>query len=187
VKAPERIETERLVLRRPRFEDAPAIFERYAGDPEVTRWMSFRRHESVETVREFLATSEAEWRDSPGGPYLILGRADGRLLGGTGLRFETPWRAETGYILAKDAWGKGYATEALQGVVDGARRSGVERLQALCHPENGRSSRVLEKCGFVREGLLRRHSLLPNLDSERPQDMYCYARILESAEEDRSG
>jgi RimJ/RimL family protein N-acetyltransferase len=148
--------------------------------------MSFRRHESVETVREFLAASEAEWRDSPGGPYLISARTDGRLLGGTGLRFETPWRAETGYILAKDAWGKGYATEALRGVVDAARRSGVERLQALCHPDNVRSSRVLEKCGFAREGLLRRHSLLPNLDPGRAQDMYCYARILEPSQADRS-
>ncbi|HMF07834.1 MAG TPA: GNAT family N-acetyltransferase [Thermoanaerobaculia bacterium] len=180
-RAPERLETERLVLRRPRSEDAQAIFDRYASDAEATRWMSFPRHTTVAAAREFLASSESEWERSPGGPYLIESRADGRLLGGTGLRFETTWRAETGYILARDAWGKGYATEALRAVVAAAETAGVERLQALCHPNHPRSARVLEKCGFVREGLLRRHSVLPNLDAAVPQDMFSYARILESS------
>jgi RimJ/RimL family protein N-acetyltransferase/dihydrofolate reductase len=185
-KAPERLETERLILRRPRPEDAQAIFDRYASDPEATHWMSFPRHRTVAETREFLASSESEWERSPGGPYLIESRADGRLLGGTGLRFETERRAETGYILARDAWGKGYATEALRAVIDAAETAGVARLEALCHPDHVRSSHVLEKCGFVREGLLRRHSVLPNL-ADVPQDMYSYARILEPSGPGRSG
>jgi RimJ/RimL family protein N-acetyltransferase/dihydrofolate reductase len=186
-KAPERLETERLILRRPRLEDAQAIFERYASDPEVTRWMSFPRHRTVEDARAFLRTSESEWEHSPGGPYLIEARAGGQLLGGTGLRFETNWRAETGYVLARDAWGKGYATEALHGVIAAAETAGVKRLQALCHPDHTRSSRVLEKCGFLKEGLLRRHSLLPNFDPAVPQDMFSYARILEPSGPGPSG
>ncbi|HKD11596.1 MAG TPA: GNAT family N-acetyltransferase [Thermoanaerobaculia bacterium] len=186
-KAPERLETERLILRRPRSEDAQAIFDRYASDPEATRWMSFPRHTTVAAAREFLASSESEWEHAPGGPYLIESRADGRLLGGTGLRFETNWRAETGYILARDAWGKGYATEALRAVVGAAETAGVQRLEALCHPDHVRSSRVLDKCGFLREGLLRRHSVLPNLDAALPQDMFSYARILEPSGPRQSG
>ena len=178
-RAPERVETERLILRRPRGEDARAIFERYAADPEVTRWMSFVRHQTEDDTRAFLAASDAQWERWPGGPYLICERSGGRLLGGTGLDFETPWRAETGYILARDAWGRGYATEALRAVVDVASRVGVRRLQAHCHAGHARSWRVLEKCGFEREGLLRRHSLYPNFDATEPQDSYFYARILE--------
>ncbi len=180
-RAPERIETERLALRRPRPDDAPAIFERYSSDPDVTRLMGWARHESVAATREFLEFADAEWSRWPAGPYLIESRPGGRLLGGTGLAFATPARASTGYVLARDAWGQGYATEALRAVVDAAARCGVVRLDAVCHIENPRSRRVLEKCGFVLEGILRRHTEFPNLASDLAQDVYSYARIFEPA------
>jgi ribosomal-protein-alanine N-acetyltransferase len=44
MRAPERLETARLILRRPRAADAPVIYERYASDPEVTRWLGWPRH-----------------------------------------------------------------------------------------------------------------------------------------------
>ena len=87
----------------------------------------------------------------PPGPYLVESRPDATLLGGTGLTFETPERAMTGYILARDAWGNGYATEALQAMIDTARTVGVQQLYALCHIEHQPSWHVLEKCGFTRE------------------------------------
>jgi RimJ/RimL family protein N-acetyltransferase len=59
--------------------------------------------------------------------------------------------AITGYVLAKDAWGHGYATEALSAIVELARTLNVRSLRASCHVENIASIRVLEKCGFVRE------------------------------------
>src|SRR5688500_18063400 len=114
MKAPDTIQTPRLVLRRPRPEDAEAIFARYASDPEVTRYVGWLVHTSVEDTRTFLAFAAAEWEHWPAGPYLVCARAGGTLLGGTGLAFETPQRAMTGYVLARDAWGRGYATEALQ-------------------------------------------------------------------------
>ena len=97
------------------------------------------------------------------------------MLGSTGFAFETPQRAATGYVFAKDAWGKGYATEAVRGVIEVARGIGVVRLYALCHPDNSASRRVLEKCGFAREGILRRHSEFPNLGPDGPCDVLCYA------------
>ena len=98
--------------------------------------------------------------------------------GSTGFGFETPHRASTGYVLAKDAWGRGYATEALGAVVSVARSIGIIRLYALCHVENSPSWRVLEKCAFSREGVLRRHSEFPNLGPNEPCDVFCYALVL---------
>src|SRR5262245_18813976 len=101
--APERIETQRLVLRRRRAADAAAIFERYAADRDVTRYLGWRRHEAIDATRAFLEVSESEWNRWPAGPYLIEAREGGRLLGSTGLMFVTPKRAATGYVLAKDS------------------------------------------------------------------------------------
>ena len=175
MRAPDRFQTRRLILRRPRPEDAEAIFSRYASDPDVTRLLSWPRHGSVDATRAFLEFSDLEWARWPAGPYLVESREGGALLGSTGFAFETPQRAATGYVFAKDAWGKGYATEALGGVIEIARGIGVVRLYALCHPDNSASRRVLEKCGFAREGILRRHSEFPNLGPGGPCDVVCYA------------
>lgn len=175
--APERIDTTRLRLRRPRPADAGAIFERYASDLEVTRYVGWPAHQSVKGTRAFLALSDAEWARWPAGPYLVESRADGSLLGGTGLGFETPYRASTGYILARDAWGKGYATEALRAMVTLAQTVGLRRLYAICHVDHRASARVLEKCDFAREGVLRQYSAFPNLNAGEICDVLCYARV----------
>lgn len=175
MKAPDTIQTPRLVLRRPRIEDAETIFARYASDPEVTRYVGWPVHTSVEDTRHFLAFAAAEWEHWPAGPYLVYARNGGALLGGTGLAFETPQRAMTGYVLSRDAWGRGYATESLQAMTDLAPGCGVRRLYAVCHTEHAASFRVLEKGGFAREGILRRHSVFPNLSPDEPADVFCYA------------
>jgi ribosomal-protein-alanine N-acetyltransferase len=173
--APALVETQRLILRKPRREDAAAIFARYASDRDVTRLLGWARHESIEATHEFLEISDREWSRWPAGPYLVESREDGALLGSTGLGFETSQTAATGYVLAKDAWGKGYATEALRAVVGIAREVGVVRLYALCHPENTASSRVLEKCGFAHEGVVAQRCKFPNLGLDAPCDVLCYA------------
>lgn len=176
--APERLETDRLILRRPRRDDADEMFARYASDPEVSRYMAWPLHRSAATTRLFLEFSESEWTKWPAGPYLVESRADGRLIGGSGLAFETPYRASTGYVFARDAWGQGFATETLTAIVEIAQRLGVVRLYSLCHVDHGPSARVLEKVGFLCEGVLRQHLRFPNLDSGEPADVRCYARIM---------
>lgn len=168
----EHIETARLVLRKPTIDDAEAIFVRYASDPLVTKYLSWPRHRSLHDTRHFLAFSDAEWQQWPVGPYLVHSLADRHLLGGTGLHFESPTVAETGYVFARDAWGQGFATECLRAVIEVARSAGVQMLTAGCHPENAASRRVLEKCGFTmrRPGLC----LFPNLTSE-PQHTWSFA------------
>jgi ribosomal-protein-alanine N-acetyltransferase len=180
MKGIERLETSRLVLRKPSPADAEAVLSRYAGDPEVTRFLSWPTHRTVEDTRAFLEYSDAEWTRWPAGPYLIESREGARLLGGTGLAFETPFRAATGYVLAREAWGLGYATEALQAIVALAGKLDVRRLYALCHPDHPASRRVLEKCGFSHEGRLRSFAEFPNLEPGRPGDVLCYALVFGS-------
>jgi ribosomal-protein-alanine N-acetyltransferase len=178
-KAPARIETPRLVIRRPLAADAEAMFTRYAGDPEVTRYLGWPRHRAVSDTRDFLAFSDAEWTRWPAGPYMIESRTSSELLGGTGLGFDTPYEASTGYVLARDAWGHGYATEALQAMVELARALRVRRLYALCHPEHQASQHVLQKGGLVREAMLYRYAAFPNLKPGMLSDVLCYARTFD--------
>ena len=178
VRAPEALETDRLRLRRPRAGDAPEIFARYAADPEVTRYLSWPRHRSLDDTRAFLSFSDAQWERWPAGPYLIFSRAGGALLGSTGLRFDAADRAEVGTVLAREAWGRGYATEALRAMVETASRLGVRHLHASVHAAHPASLRVLEKCGFEREATLCGGPLFPNLDPGEGTDVVpCVLRL----------
>lgn len=103
---------------------------------------------------------------------------DGRVIGSTGLNVETLYRAVTGYMLARETWGHGYATEVTKAMTDVAESLGIVRLAALCHPDNRASVRVLEKVGFILEGVLHRHTVFPNLESDQPLDVEIWARIL---------
>ena len=108
------------------------------------------------------------------GPYFIWLRDDGQPLGGTGLAFAGADGAVTGYVLAKDAWGKGYATEALTAMVQIAPQIGVKRLIAQCHPEHQKSWRILQKCGSVRDTNWTQQVEFPNLAPGVLQDVLCY-------------
>jgi [ribosomal protein S5]-alanine N-acetyltransferase len=174
--APERIETERLLLRRPTPADAAAIFARYASDPEVTRYVGWPTHTAVAETEAFLAFSEDQWRRWPAGPYVICSGSDHRLLGGTGLGFDEWGVASTGYVLAKDAWGHGYATEALAAMLALAAQTEVRRLYALCHPDHRASHHVLEKCGFTRDDTYQRRHEFPNLEAGVLLQVCCYSR-----------
>ena len=95
--------------------------------------------------------------------------------------FERPDEAMTGYVLAKDAWGRGCATEALEAMVDVARRINVARIYAICHPEHRASWRVLEKCGLWSDQSWSKQAEFPNLAPGMLQDVVCYKVVLETA------
>jgi ribosomal-protein-alanine N-acetyltransferase len=180
-RAAELVMTARLLLRRPGPADAEAIFARYSSDPEVTRYVGWPAHKTVDDTRGFLAFSDDQWGRWPAGPYLVCSRADGTLVGSTGLMFETPHCAMTGYVLARDAWGRGYATEALTAMIAVAQGAGVRRLYALCHAGHHASAHVLEKCGFALEERRHAYAEFPNLRPGEPQDVLCFARTLQNA------
>jgi RimJ/RimL family protein N-acetyltransferase len=170
--APPTIVTSRLVLRRPTLGDAEAIFTGYAGDSEVTRYMSWGTHPSIENTRGFLEFAMREWIEGGVGAYLI--ERDGVVIGSTGLHPRARHCAVTGYILERNAWGHGYATEACRRMIELGQELGFERVEAQCHASHTPSARVLEKAGMAFEGVLRKHSIFPNL-SEQAQDVRSYA------------
>lgn len=178
-KAREIIQTERLLLRRPKQSDAQAVFHCYASDREVTRYLSWPTHRSVADTLAFISLSDDEWQRWPAGPYLVFSRENSHpeaLLGSTGLFYKSPIRAVTGYVFAREAWGQGYATEALQSMIDVATQTGVQRLEAICHAEHTPSAHVLEKCGFTREEVRREHFVFPNLKPQKKSDVFSYVR-----------
>lgn len=172
--APETFEHEGLLLRRPLMDDAPLIYSRYASDDQVTRYLGWPRHTSVEDSRVFVGFSDAEWVKWGAGPYLTFDRAGETLVGSTGLAFDQEGVASTGYVVARDCWGLGHATTMLRAMIQVSRAMGVRRLYALCHVEHEASRRVMEKCGLTPEGVLARHMVFPNLGPWRA-DVLCYA------------
>jgi [ribosomal protein S5]-alanine N-acetyltransferase len=174
----ERSVSDRLVLRKPIAQDAAAIFAAYSHDPEVTRYLSWPRHTSIAQTSAFIEFSDAKWIRWPAGPYVIETR-DGILIGGTGFSFQTAQRAETGYVLARQYWGHGYATEALKSLSRVAGTLGIRRLYAFCHIDQLTSCRVLEKCGFARDGMLRDYAEFPNDRPGQLHDAISYSRSLD--------
>lgn len=170
----ERVETKRLVLRKPLSEDAAGIFQAYAQDREVTRYLVWRPHMAVETTREFIAHCLRLWKSAKAFPYVITRKGDAELLGMIELRPDGH-RAEFGFVLARRFWGQGLMTEAVSAIVAIAlAQPSIFRVAATCDVENRASARVLEKAGLSREGLLRRNIIHPNISPE-PRDSLLYA------------
>jgi ribosomal-protein-alanine N-acetyltransferase len=173
--APDTFETARLLLRPVTVADVDAIFDSYAQDEEVVRYLIWRPHRSRSETRAYvercIATpSEAERT------YMIVGDDNG-VRGAFALRQRAKHRLDCGYVLARRWWRQGLMTEALSAVTFWAlRQPSVFRIGAVCDVENIGSARVLEKSGFVREGLLRRWLLHPNI-SDEPRDCFSYACV----------
>lgn len=175
MRPPEFFETLRLQLRPPALEDATAIFEQYAQDAEVTRYLIWSPHRDITETREFLKRCETVWRDGVAFPWAIIRKEDHRLVGMIEARFNEHGFL-LGYVLAKPFWGKGYMSEALRALIDWAlQQPEIYRVWAFCDVENHSSARVLEKSGMQREGLLKRWFKHPNR-SQDPRDCYCYAK-----------
>lgn len=174
MKPPEYIETERLVLRIPSVADAEAIFNSYAHDAKVTRYLTWRPHTRIQETKDLLANYVAAWAKNERFPYVIIIKATGEVAGMIGIRI-IHFKADIGYVLSAQFWGKGFATEALRSLVEWAlSQDSIYRVWALCDVDNLTSARVLEKAGMQREGLLRREIIHPNI-SDEPRNCFCYA------------
>jgi [ribosomal protein S5]-alanine N-acetyltransferase len=170
------IRTERLVLRAPRHSDASAIFEAYAQDPEVTRYLTWRPNQSLMETQQFIDGCIEASKTGSQFHWVITLAEDDQPIGMLDARLEGP-RASIGYVLARSAWGQGYMTEAAQAVVRQLLElPSIYRVWAFCDVDNTASARVLEKAGLQREGTLRRFIVHPNVSPE-PRDAHVYARV----------
>ena len=127
-------------------------------DPEIPRWTRVPQPYGKGDGREFLEASARKWDDRSAAGFAIAAVPDGGLLGSVGVRLHEPGAATVGYWMAREARGRGIASEALRLVSRWALDVlPIERLELTTEPENVSSQRVAEKAGFVREGELRRY------------------------------
>lgn len=150
------LKTERLVLRPFRASDAEAMFCGWASDPEVTKYLTWTPHESVEATRRYLETVEA----LSGQPnvYHWAIELGGEVIGDIELGTVDDWegKGSLGYCMAKKHWGKGIMTEALKEVLRYAfEEVGMHRIEGSHVSANIGSKRVMEKCGLYYEGTRR--------------------------------
>ena len=148
IKPPEQIETERLLLRKPRMEDAADVFDGWARRPEVTRFLTWRPHESVKQTEELMKRSIAAWDGETNFRYLLEIQESGALAGMIELRLERePFKVSFGYTGAYAQWGKGYMTEATRACIQWAfEQPGVYRVAASKRPV---SSAAVSKIDLV--------------------------------------
>ena len=152
------IETARLLLRKLTFDDAADVFA-YASDLDVARMTTWQPHTSLDDSRAFLTAAQRGYRDGDGGPWGIVLKEYGRVIGTVGLSVVS-WhaRAELSYAIGKQWWGRGYTTEAAQAALRfGFESLQLNRIEARCVPTNVASERVMQKLGMHFEGLLREH------------------------------
>jgi RimJ/RimL family protein N-acetyltransferase len=181
MKMPQRIETERLILRQPRPEDANAIFTGWAQDKEVTRYLTWRPHQQIAQTQEFIRSCLAAWNDEARFPYIIMLKETNEVIGMIDPRIEGS-KVGIGYGAARAHWGKGYVSEATRVIIEWAfQQSLIYRVYATTDTENVASQRVLQKVGMQCEGILRKYIVHPNI-SDVPRDSYMYAVVKEATE-----
>ena len=151
------LEGERISLRWLTEADVPALFAIF-GDPEVTRYWATPALRDEAAAAELLAEIHENVRIRKGFQWGIARRADGVVIG-TCTLYQPDFanqRCEIGFALARDSWGRGYASEALRlALAHAFDVLGFRRIEADVDPRNDASLRVLEGLGFVREGYLR--------------------------------
>jgi ribosomal-protein-alanine N-acetyltransferase len=152
------MQTRRLRLREFSMADAPALFEILA-DHDAMRWFGSEPLVHLGQA-ERLIEAFAGWRHlpSPGTRWAIERRSDGALIGSCGLfKWNRAWRnCVVGYELSRNAWGRGFMTEALSAVLAwGFDHMELNRVEAQVHPKNAPSLALLRRLGFSEEGRMR--------------------------------
>ncbi|MBU6451095.1 MAG: GNAT family N-acetyltransferase [Cyanobacteria bacterium REEB67] len=154
------LRSERLVLR-PHLESDLEAVHAFSSDADVCRYMQWGPN-NLEQSRSFLEGAIANQRVSPKVHYdfVIVEAEAATVVGSFTLRLNKPGGelGEIGYVLAREAWGKGYASEAAELVMKFAFEDlKLHKISATCEPFNFASAKVLQKAGLVLEGYLQKH------------------------------
>jgi len=177
---PEKVQSARLLLRKPEVEDAEPLFRSYTSDPAVTKFVVWQAHRDSGETRRFLSHCLEQWDKGNDYAYVIARREEAEAgnapIGMISLRPKNH-RVDFGYVLAHTQWGKGYMSEALACLTEWSlAQPEIWRAQAFCDAENTASARVMEKAGMTFEGVLRRYFVHPNVSPE-PRDCRLYAKV----------
>ena len=151
------IETDRLILRRIAMRDAEDIFA-YSKDPEVARHVLWSAQKHVSEAKDYCRCMARRYRSDEPSSWGIIDKKTDTLVGTIGYMDYNEENAtvEVGYSLAKWMWNGGYMTEALRRVISYTFEAmDINRIEAQHELENASSGRVMEKCGMIKEGVLR--------------------------------
>ncbi|MGI9050336.1 MAG: GNAT family N-acetyltransferase [Rubrobacteraceae bacterium] len=157
------IETERLLLRKMMADDAGDVFD-YASDPQVARYVIWDTHRSIRDSESFLELVVEGYRNGELGNWGMVDKESGKLIGTCG--YDSSWspvhaRAEIGYALSRQHWGRGLMPEAVTALLKfGFGRMKLNRIVARCFSQNTASEKVMRKVGMTYEGTLREYLYL---------------------------
>lgn len=149
-----RLETARLVIRSFDPSDAAGLLAVF-GDPEVRRYLPPFPDPTLESMAKSVARRMAMERDHGHGLWAVERKDTGELIGDCGLMLVegTGPEVEVAYHYKQSAWNQGYGTEAAVAcLAHGFGPIGLDRVIAICFPENVGSWRVMEKAGMRYEG-----------------------------------
>lgn len=143
------LETERLILRPMRIEDAQEVFDNWASDPEVAKYMVWSTHKDVSVTKAWMEELQEEL-DSDNYEWGFERKEDGKLIGSGGVYYKKEKAAWTlGYNIMKDCWHQGYTTEAARAIIKfGIEVLGAKKFIAYHAKDNPNSGKVMEKVGF---------------------------------------
>ncbi|WP_430786588.1 GNAT family N-acetyltransferase [Virgibacillus flavescens] len=171
------IETSRLTLRKVTTQDAEDMLA-YLSDPAVVKHMGLEAFQNIEDAYEEIEWYHSIHKEGTGIRWGITLRDSGRMIGSCGFlnMHSKHYRTEVGFELSKEHWGKGIAGEALEAVIRfGFQHFQLERIEALIEPDNLPSYKLVERHGFIREGLLRHYEYTCG----KFDDLYMYSLIKE--------
>jgi ribosomal-protein-alanine N-acetyltransferase len=150
----------KVTIRPQRLTDARRFFEILNNE----NFLYFRvRPETIEEQKAFLRRNDQKRKENYEHNYAIL--LDGRLVGACGIKIDQhrPFIGEIGYFLDEECWGCGITTQAVKLLEQiGFSKLGLERIVIQMHPGNKASERVAVKCGYRKEGLMRKATKHPD-------------------------
>lgn len=155
----QRIETDRLILRRYVIEDADAMYKNWASDSEVTKFLTWQPHSSVDVSRGIIENWLKEYSDEKYYQWAIVLKDNGNEpIGDISVVHmkEDISMVHIGYCLGRAWWRRGIMSEALKAVMDFMFDTvEVNRVESRHDPMNPNSGKVMQKCGMKYEGTLR--------------------------------
>lgn len=155
-KGTQTIVTERLILRRFRPEDAQAMFDNWASDDEVTKYMTWPTHTDLATSQWVIGDWVASYEKPDYYQWAI--EFEGQAIGSISVvhHRDDIGKAHIGYCIGRPWWHRGIMSEALKAVMDYLfDEVGMNRVEACHDPNNPNSGKVMAKCGMKYEGTHR--------------------------------
>lgn len=154
-----KIETDRLILRRFTMNDALAMFDNYASDPLVTRYLTWPTHTDVEDSKKVLTRFTSMYINEEYYFWAIVPKNnEDKPIGGISVveKHDNIGMVEIGYCIGRKWWHQGITSEALNAVIHFFFcEAGANRVEAKHDPRNPNSGKVMMKCGMKYEGTNR--------------------------------